>query len=273
MREYIKSSQIPDEEKLDSEDTFVLAGQNYKSRLLVGTGIYGSHDLLFDCLRLAECELVYVAIRRVGTAEDRSYALPPITTLGDYTLVANTSGCSTTVEALRVAQLAREIPFHSNLIKLEITNDRTNLGPDVETTLAAARELVSEGFDVLACTDTNKDNASRLQDAGVAAVMPLGSLIGSGIGVGQPDLIQEIVNLLDVPVILSGGIGNASDVTVAMELGVDAVALNTAIACASDPRKMASAIKHASIAGRHSFLAGRMHQRPKASPSSPPADR
>ena len=253
-----------------AEDTpLVLGGHTFKSRLILGTGKYSSFPLMRDCHAASGCEMVTVAVRRVDL--DAEETLLDYIPRDRYTLLPNTADCFTAREAIRTAHLAREAGL-SNWIKLEVIGDRKTLYPDNEELLIATRELVKDGFVVLPYTSDDVVVAQKLEQAGAAAVMPLGAPIGSGLGIQNRNNIAFIREAVSVPVIVDAGVGTASDVTVAMELGADGVLLNTAVAAAREPVKMAEAMKLAVEAGRLSWLAGRMPRRRYATASSPPAD-
>jgi thiazole synthase len=247
-----------------------LAGRRFRSRLMVGTGKYRTNAQMARAIEASGAEIVTVAVRRVDldrTKEDSIlYHLRP----DEYFLLANTAGCYTAEEAVRYARLAREAGFNE-FIKLEVIGDRETLLPDTEGLLSAARELVREGFAVLAYTNDDLVTALRLEDAGCAAVMPLASPIGSGLGLLNPYGIRTIKRRLSVPVIVDAGVGTASDACLTMEQGVDGILMNTALAEAADPVAMASAMRLAVEAGRLAFLAGRMPRREVAMPSTPDA--
>ena len=252
------------------QDTpLTLGGHTFRSRLILGTGKYSSFELMRECHAASGCEMVTVAVRRVD--------LEAKETLLDYiprdrlTLLPNTADCFTAREAVRTAHLGREAGL-SNWIKLEVIGDRKTLYPDNEELLVATRELVADGFVVLPYTSDDVVVAKKLEDAGAAAVMPLGAPIGSGLGIQNRNNIAFIREAISVPVIVDAGVGTASDVAVAMELGADGVLLNTAVAAARDPLKMAEAMRLAVECGRLSWLAGRMPRRRYATASSPPAD-
>jgi thiazole synthase len=245
-----------------------IAGRSFRSRLMVGTGKYRSNSQMVQAIEASGAEIVTVAVRRVDLDRTREegilYHLPQ----EEYFLLANTAGCYTADEAVRYARLAREAGFNE-FIKLEVIGDRETLLPDTEGLLAAARELVRDGFAVLAYTNDDLITALKLEDAGCAAVMPLASPIGSGLGLLNPYGIRAIKRRLSVPVIVDAGVGTASDACVTMEQGVDGILMNTALAEAEDPVAMASAMRLAVEAGRLAFLAGRMPRRELAMPSSP----
>ncbi len=246
-----------------------LGGHTFKSRLILGTGKYSSLPLMRDCHAASECEMVTVAVRRVDL--DAEETLLDYIPRDRYTLLPNTADCFTAAEAVRTAHLAREAGL-SNWIKLEVIGDRKTLYPDNEELLIATRELVADGFVVLPYTSDDVVVARKLEQAGAAAVMPLGAPIGSGLGIQNRNNIALIREAVSVPVIVDAGVGTASDAAVAMELGADGVLLNTAVAAAQDPLKMAQAMRLAIESGRLSWLAGRMPRRRYATASSPPAD-
>ena len=246
-----------------------LGGHTFKSRLILGTGKYSSLPLMRDCHAASGCEMVTVAVRRVDL--DAEETLLDYIPRDRYTLLPNTADCFTAAEAVRTAHLAREAGL-SNWIKLEVIGDRKTLYPDNEELLIATRELVADGFVVLPYTSDDVVVAQKLEQAGAATVMPLGAPIGSGLGIQNRNNIALIREAVSVPVIVDAGVGTASDVTVAMELGADGVLLNTAVAAARDPLRMAAAMRLAAQSGRLSWLAGRMPRRRYATASSPPAD-
>ncbi len=252
--------------RLDSP--LVIGGHGFTSRLIVGTGKYADNRIMVDAIRASGAEMVTVAVRRVDLDRTKEEAILHHLDPGEFFLLANTAGCYTAEDALRYARLARAAGFNE-WIKLEVIGDETTLLPDVHATLDAARTLADEGFKVMAYTNDDLITALRLEDAGCAAVMPLASPIGSGLGVVNPYFIREIKRRLEVPVIVDAGVGTASDACVTMEQGVDGVLMNTALAAADDPVRMAHAMKHAIIAGRLAYLAGRMPSREIAVPSSP----
>lgn len=249
-------------------DPFLLAGKNYGSRLLVGTGKYKDMAQTKAAIEASGAEIVTVAVRRVelGKAGEGSIAeaLPP----SRYTYLPNSAGCYTAEEAVRTLRLARELGGWT-LVKLEVIGDKDTLLPDVAQTIEAAKTLVAEGFQVMAYTTDDLIAAKELEAIGCVAVMPLAAPIGSGLGILYPEKIRAIVEALQVPVLVDAGIGTASDAAVAMELGCAGVLLNTAISDAKEPVAMARAMKLAVEAGRLAYLAGRMPKRQKASASSP----
>ena len=245
----------------------VIAGKTFRSRLLVGTGKYPDYPTMVKALEASGADLVTVAVRRVNLDRSKESLLDYIDPK-KYTLLPNTAACYTVDDAVRTCLLAREAGM-SNLVKLEVIGDEKTLFPDTEGLLAAARTLVREGFIVLPYTNDDPIMAKKLEDAGCAAVMPLAAPIGSGLGIRNPYNIRIILETVRVPVIVDAGVGTASDAAVAMELGCDGVLMNTAIAEARDPVRMARAMKLAVEAGRHAYLAGRMATRKYADPSSP----
>src|SRR5262245_49968825 len=245
----------------------VVGGHKFTSRLFLGTGKYPSFEIMQRAHEAAGTQCVTVAVRRVDLSGAAKTVLDYIDRKR-MTLLPNTAGCFSAEDAIRTALLAREAGL-SDLIKLEVIGDPETLLPDPIATLDATKQLVREGFTVLAYTSDDPIVAIRLQDAGATSVMPLGSPIGSGQGILNPQNIELICRKLSVPVIVDAGVGTASDVSVAFELGAHAVLLNTGIALAQDPVRMASAMKHAALAGRAAFLAGRIERRRHASPSSP----
>lgn len=245
-----------------------LGGRTFRSRLLVGTGKYRSNADMVRAIEASGAEVVTVAVRRVdlnrATEESLLHHLDP----ARWFLLANTAGCYSADDAIRYARLAREAGFNE-FVKLEVIGDQETLLPDVEGLLEATRVLVKEGFTVLPYTNEDLITALRLEDAGAAAVMPLASPIGSGLGLLNPYSIRTIKRRLSVPVIVDAGVGTASDACITMEQGVDGILMNTAIAAAEHPVLMAHAMRQAVAAGRDAFLAGRMPRREIAAPSSP----
>ncbi|MEJ2541704.1 MAG: thiazole synthase [Gemmatimonadota bacterium] len=247
---------------------FEIGGRSFRSRLIVGTGKYETNPIMVDAIRASGADMVTVAVRRVDLDRTREDGILHHLDPEEFFLLPNTAGCYTADDAIRYARLARAAGF-SDFLKLEVIGDEATLVPDVAATLEAARELVADGFRVLAYTNDDLVTALRLEDAGCAAVMPLASPIGSGLGVVNPYFIREIKRRLEVPVIVDAGVGTASDACVTMEQGVDGVLMNTAIAAADDPVAMAEAMKLGVRAGRMAWLAGRMAPREIAVPSSP----
>ncbi len=254
-------------EALWEGDRWELAGRTFHSRLILGTARYPSHQVLLEALKAAGVEMVTVALRRVrpGAEGEDLYGL---LRAHGFEVLPNTAGCFTAREAVMVAELAREA-LGINWIKLEVIADEDTLLPEPTELVVAARELVARGFVVLPYTNDDPVLAKKLEELGCAAVMPLGAPIGSGLGIRNPHNIALIVARARVPVIVDAGVGTASDVTIAMELGCHAVLLNTAVARAHDPVTMARAMRHAAIAGRAAYLAGRMPKRFWAEPSTP----
>jgi len=251
----------------------VIAGKSYSSRLLVGTGKYRDFDETRRAIEASGAEIVTVAIRRTNIGQNANEpslldVLPP----SQYTILPNTAGCYTAADAVRTLRLARELLEGHALVKLEVLGDAQTLFPDMPETLAAAKTLVDEGFQVMAYCSDDPIMAKQLEELGCVAVMPLASLIGSGMGIVNPWNLQIIIDRARVPVLVDAGIGTASDAAIAMELGCDGVLMNTAIAKAADPVRMARAMRLAVEAGREAFLAGRMAKKPyEASASSPEA--
>ncbi len=245
-----------------------LGGHPFRSRLFVGTGKYRGNAQMLAAIEASGAECVTVAVRRVNLDRTKEegvlYHLDP----ARYFLLANTAGCYSAEEAIRYARLGREAGFN-DFVKLEVIGDRETLLPDVDGLLVAARTLVQEGFQVLAYTNDDLVTALKLEAAGCAAVMPLASPIGSGLGLLNPYSIRTIKRRLSVPVIVDAGVGTASDACLVMEQGVDGILMNTALAEADDPVAMAAAMRQATAAGRLAYLAGRMPRREIAVPSSP----
>ena len=248
----------------------VIAGRALRSRLMVGTGKYRSNDEMVRAIQASAAEVVTVAVRRVDLDRTKEEGVLHHLDPNEYLLLPNTAGCYTAEDAIRYARLARAAGFTS-WVKLEVIGDQETLLPDADATLRAARELVADGFVVLAYTNDDLITALRLEDAGCAAVMPLASPIGSGLGLVNPYNIRTIKSRLSVPVIVDAGVGTASDAAVTMEQGVDGILMNTALAEAQDPVRMARAMALATEAGRLAYLAGRMPRRERAVPSSPAA--
>ncbi len=246
----------------------VIGGHAFTSRLIVGTGKYATNGIMVDAIRASGAEMVTVAVRRIDLDRTKEEGILHHLSPDDFFLLANTAGCYNVEDAVRYARLARAAGFNE-WIKLEVIGDQDTLLPDTTATLEAAKILAAEGFKVMAYTNDDLITALRLEDAGCAAVMPLASPIGSGLGVVNPYFIREIKRRLEVPVIVDAGVGTASDACVTMEQGVDGVLMNTALAAADDPVCMAHAMKHAIRAGRLAYLAGRMPSREIAVPSSP----
>ena len=253
------------------EDKLVIAGKAYGSRLIVGTGKYKDFDETRRAVEASGAEIVTVAIRRVNIGQNAGEpslleSLPP----SRFTILPNTAGCYTAEDAVRTLRLARELLDGHALVKLEVLGDQETLFPNMPETLAAAKTLVAEGFEVMVYCSDDPIVAKQLEEIGCVAVMPLASLIGSGMGILNPWNLQIILDRAKVPVLVDAGIGTASDAAIAMELGCDGVLMNTAIAKARDPIRMARAMKLAVECGREAWLAGRMEKKIyKASASSP----
>jgi thiazole synthase len=254
-------------------DKLIIAGKNYHSRLLVGTGKYKDFAETKAAVEASGAEIITIAIRRSNIGQNPNEPslleiLPP----SKYTLLPNTAGCYSADDAVRTLRLARELLEGHSLVKLEVLGDPQSLYPNVIETIAAAKTLVAEGFQVMVYTSDDPIIAKQLEDIGCVAIMPLASLIGSGMGILNPWNLQLIMDRVQVPVIVDAGVGTASDAAIAMELGCDGVLMNTAIASAQQPLLMAAAMRQAVEAGRSAFLAGRMPKKLySASPSSPTA--
>ncbi len=254
-----------------SDSPFVIAGREYRSRLLVGTGKYRDMEETRAAVEASGAEIVTAAVRRVNLGQDKNApsllsVLPP----SRYTILPNTAGCFDAASAVRTLKLARELLDGASLVKLEVLGDAKTLFPDVVATLSAARELIADGFSVMAYTSDDPIVARELENIGCAAVMPLASLIGSGMGILNEYNLRIIIENARAPVIVDAGVGTASDAAVAMELGCDGVLCNTALAEAREPARMARAMAMAVCAGREAYLAGRMPRREyRADPSSP----
>jgi thiazole synthase len=256
---------------LDTNDDLIIAGRSFTSRLLIGTGKYNSFKETRSAIDASHSKIVTVAIRRVnlGQSPDEPSLLdflPP----DEFTYLPNTAGCYSSDEAIRTLRLARELLDGHSLVKLEVLGDSETLYPNVIETINAAKILIKDGFDVMVYTSDDPIIAKQLEDIGCCAIMPLASLIGSGMGILNPWNLEIIIDKSNVPVIVDAGVGTASDATIAMELGCDGVLMNTAIALADNPILMASAMKKAVESGREAFIAGRMDKKfYRASPSSP----
>jgi thiazole synthase len=250
------------------DTTLTIAGPDFRSRLMVGTGKYATNDQMVRAIEASGAEVVTVAVRRVNLDRTKEegvlYHLDP----SRFFLLANTAGCYTAGEAIRYARLARAAGFNE-WVKLEVIGDQQTLLPDTAGLLEATKTLVGEGFKVLAYTNDDLITALKLEEAGAVAVMPLASPIGSGLGMLNPYAIRTIKQRLSVPVIVDAGVGTASDACIVMEQGVDGILMNTGIAAAQDPVRMAAAMKLAVESGRNAYLAGRMPRREVAVPSSP----
>src|SRR5215208_3363603 len=251
-----------------TSDPLVIAGRSFRSRLIVGTGKYPSHAVMADAHRASGADMVTVAVRRVNLTDRSKESLIDYIDQQRIFILPNTAGCYTADEAIRTARLGREVGL-SNWVKLEVIGDEKTLFPDNVALLEATRVLVSEGFVVLPYTNDDPVICRKLEEAGAAAVMPLGAPIGSGLGIQNANNIRIIREFARVPLIVDAGVGTASDAALAMELGADGVLMNTAIAGADKPVAMAQAMKHAVIAGRLAYLAGRIAKKMYASASSP----
>ena len=245
-----------------------IGGRSFRSRLMVGTGKYRNNHEMARAIEASGAEIVTVAIRRVDLDRTNSEGILHHLSTEQYFLLANTAGCYTAEDAVRYARLGREAGFN-DFVKLEVIGDRETLLPDTQELLSATRELARDGFTVLAYTNDDLITALRLEEAGAAAVMPLASPIGSGLGLLNPYSIRAIKSRLSVPVIVDAGVGTASDACLTMEQGVDGILMNTALAEARHPVAMAWAMRLAVEAGRSAYLAGRMPRRETAVPSSP----
>ena len=254
----------------DIADPLVIAGKTYASRLLVGTGKYRDLDETGRAIAASGAQIVTVAVRRTNLGQNPGE--PNLLDVIDprrYTILPNTAGCYDADSAVRTCRLARDLLDDHRLVKLEVLGDQRTLYPNVIETLKAAEILVAEGFEVMVYTTDDPILARRLEDLGCVAVMPLAAPIGSGLGIQNRYTLREIIEQARVPIIVDAGVGTASDAAIAMELGCDAVLMNTAIAEAQDPVMMATAMRHAIVAGRLAFRAGRMPRRTHASASSP----
>lgn len=254
----------------NNKDLLTIAGSNYVSRLLVGTGKYKHLQETRAAIVASGAQIVTVAIRRTNIGQDKDEpnlldVIPP----SEFTILPNTAGCYTAKDAVRTCRLARELLDGHSLVKLEVLGDEKTLYPNVVDTIAAAKTLIAEDFQVMVYTNDDPIVAKQFEEMGCVAVMPLAAPIGSGLGIRNPHNIFTIVENACVPILVDAGVGTASDAAVAMELGCDGVLMNTAIAEAKNPVLMASAMKHGIVAGREAFLAGRMPRRRYASASSP----
>jgi thiazole synthase len=250
------------------DSPLTIAGRTFQSRLIVGTGKYPSHQIMREAHEASGADMATVAVRRVNIADRTQESLLDYIDTSRIFLLPNTAGCYTADEAVRTAKLGREAGL-SNWVKLEVIGDERTLFPDNEALIAATRILVNDGFVVLPYTNDDPVTCRKLEEAGAAAVMPLGAPIGSGLGIQNPNNIRIIREFSKVPVIVDAGVGTASDAAFAMELGADAVLMNTAIAGAQEPVAMAEAMKHAVRAGRLAYLAGRIPRKMYATASSP----
>lgn len=251
-------------------DVFTVAGHDFRSRLLIGTGKYKDNDETRRAVEASGAEIVTIAIRRTNIGQNTNEPnLLDVLSPSKYTILPNTAGCYTAEDAVRTCRLARELLDGHQLIKLEVLGDQKTLYPNVTETLKAAETLVKDDFEVMVYTTDDPLIAKRLEELGCSAVMPLGAPLGSGLGIRNPYNILTIVENAHVPILVDAGVGTASDAAIAMELGCDGVLMNSAIAHAKNPVLMASAMKKAIAAGREAFLAGRMPKKRYASASSP----
>ncbi len=255
-------------QNVERDDVLTLGEHQFNSRLFVGTGKYKDFETMQEALAVSGSEVVTVAIRRVNFDGAPEENLLNYIDRDQFTILPNTAGCFNVEDALRVARLGRELGI-SDLVKLEVLGDEKTLLPDPVATLEATQQLVKEGFTVLVYTSDDPILAKRLEDAGAASVMPAGSPIGSGQGILNPNNLRIILESLSTPVIIDAGVGTASDVAIAMELGAEGVLLNTGIAGAQDPVRMARAMRLAVVAGRDAYLAGRIPKKLYANASSP----
>ena len=253
-----------------TEDSLLIAGKSYRSRLIIGSGKYRDFNENLAALEASGAEIITVAIRRVNLGQNAGEPnLLDVISPDTYTILPNTAGCYDAGEAVRTCKMARELLDGHKLVKLEVLGDKKTLFPNVTETLKAAEILVDDGFDVMVYTSDDPLVAMRLEEIGCVSVMPLGAPIGSGLGIRNPYNIRMILENAKTPIIVDAGVGTASDASIAMELGCAGVLMNTAIAEAKQPVLMASAMKKAVAAGREAFLAGRMPRRLYASASSP----
>ena len=249
-------------------DSWSVAGRTFHSRLIVGTGKYKDYAQNAAAAEASGAEIVTVAVRRVNLSDPNQPMLMDYVKQDRFTYLPNTAGCFTGEDAVRTLRLAREAGGW-NLVKLEVLSDPKTLYPDMEETLRSLKLLVKDGFDVMVYCSDDPVYAKKLEEAGACAIMPLGAPIGSGLGIQNRVTLRIIIENAKVPVLVDAGVGTASDAAVGMELGCDAILMNTAIAEAKDPVRMAIAMKHAVIAGREAYLAGRMPKKLYADPSSP----
>ena len=252
------------------DDKLVLGGREYSSRLIVGTGKYPDFEIMQRAIEASGAEIVTVAIRRVNLDDKSGNSMLDFINRSKYTLLPNTAGCYNAKEAVLTCELAREA-LGSEMIKLEVIGDQKTLFPDNIQLIEAAKQLVKKGFIVLPYTNDDPVVCKRLEEIGCSAVMPLAAPIGSGLGIRNPHNLRIILENSKIPVIVDAGVGTASDAAIAMELGSDGVLMNTAIACAREPVKMALAMKMAIVAGRIAYLAGRIPKKLYASASSSPS--
>ena len=252
----------------NSSDKLIIAGREFTSRLMVGTGKYADFQQMVKAIEASGAEIITVAVRRVNISDRSKESLLDHIDLKKYTLLPNTAGCYTAEDAIRTCRLAREAGL-SDFVKLEVLGDEKTLFPDNEELLKAAKVLVGEGFTVLPYTSDDPIVCKKLEDIGCAAVMPLGAPIGSGLGIRNPFNIRIILDTVSVPVIVDAGVGTASDAAIAMEIGCDGVLMNTGIAGGRDPIAMAEAMNLAVRAGRLAYRAGRIPKKLHANASSP----
>ena len=252
------------------DDPLIIAGKNYNSRLLVGTGKYKDFDETRSSIEASGAEIVTVAVRRTNIGQDASEPnILDFLSPDKFTILPNTAGCYSAVEAIRTCKLARELLGGKNLVKLEVLGDKETLYPNMPQTLKAAKELVEDGFEVMVYCSDDPLLAKELESIGCVSVMPLASPIGSGLGIQNPQNLEIILSKAKVPIIVDAGVGTASDATIAMEMGCAGVLMNTAIAQARKPILMAEAMQKAVESGRQAYLAGRIAKTPLASASSP----
>lgn len=255
---------------MQQDDSLIIAGKRYQSRLLVGTGKYKDMDETRDAIAASGAEIVTVAVRRTNIGQTAGEPnLLDVISPDKYTILPNTAGCYTAEDAVRTCRLARELLDGYNLVKLEVLGDQKTLYPNMVETIKATETLVKDGFDVMVYCNDDPIVAKQLEEMGCVAIMPLGSLIGSGLGILNPHNINIIMESACVPVLVDAGVGTASDAAIAMEMGCEGVLMNTAIAAAGNPVLMASAMRKAIEAGREAYLAGRMPKKKYASASSP----
>ncbi|MGB0732274.1 MAG: thiazole synthase [Pontibacterium sp.] len=254
----------------ENNDALVIAGKSYNSRLLVGTGKYKDMDETREAIAASGAEIVTLAVRRTNIGQNPNEPnLLDVISPEKYTILPNTAGCYTAEDAVRTCRLARELLDGHSLVKLEVLGDQKTLYPNMVETIKATETLVKDGFDVMVYCNDDPIVAKQLEEMGCVAVMPLGSLIGSGLGILNPHNINIIMESAKIPVLVDAGVGTASDAAIAMEMGCEGVLMNTAIAAAGNPVMMASAMRKAIEAGREAFLAGRMPRKKYASASSP----
>jgi thiazole synthase len=255
---------------MQQDDSLIIAGKRYQSRLLVGTGKYKDMDETRDAIAASGAEIVTVAVRRTNIGQTAGEPnLLDVISPDKYTILPNTAGCYTAEDAVRTCRLARELLDGHRLVKLEVLGDQKTLYPNMVETIKATETLVKDGFDVMVYCNDDPIVAKQLEEMGCVAIMPLGSLIGSGLGILNPHNINIIMESACVPVLVDAGVGTASDAAIAMEMGCEGVLMNTAIAAAGNPVLMASAMRKAIQAGREAYLAGRMPKKKYASASSP----